>query len=63
MKSEWKVTSNPIGGQTMYAAFRIKDISQPDHSGNREYAGEYISNREAVEFVVEELNKGESTND
>ena len=39
MKSEWKVTSNPINGKTMYAVYRLKDINAVDHSGNREFAG------------------------
>lgn len=58
MKSEWKVTSNPINGNTMYAVYRLRDTSEVDHSGNREYAGSYISNREAAAIVAAELNKG-----
>lgn len=55
--SEWRVTSNYIGGQTMYAVYRLKDINEIDHSGNREYAGGWSSNREAVAMVAAELNK------
>lgn len=59
MKSEWKVTSNTINGKKMYAVYRKRDINAVDHSGNREYAGNYVENREAVAFVVDELNKRE----
>ena len=58
MQSEWKVTSNSINGQMMYAAYRLKNKLDVDHSGNREYAGGYVSNREAAAIVAAELNKG-----
>lgn len=53
---KWKVASNFIGDEKMYAAYRLKDINEVDHSGNREYAGEWISNREAVQTVADHLN-------
>lgn len=57
MKGKWKVTSNPINGKTMYAVYRLIDINAVDHSGNREYAGGWVHNRETVAIVAEELNK------
>ncbi|MDA8227602.1 MAG: hypothetical protein M0T74_07845 [Desulfitobacterium hafniense] len=57
MKSKWKVTSNIINGQKMYGVYRQLDVVEVDHSGNREYAGGYTSEREAAEVVAEELNK------
>jgi hypothetical protein len=54
--SEWKVTSNLIGGEKVYAAYRIRDINEVDHSGNREYAGGWTNNREAAQIVAEQLN-------
>ena len=57
MKSEWKVTSNRINGKTMYGVYRLRDINAVDHSGNREYAGGYVSSRETAAIVAAELNK------
>lgn len=59
MKGVWKVTSNPIGGEMMYAVCRVRDTSQPVHSGNLEYAGEYSENREAMQVIADELNRRE----
>lgn len=59
MKGKWKVTANPMGDRTLYAAYRLRDVNEVDHSGNREYAGEYIENREAVQVIADELNRRE----
>lgn len=53
---KWKVTSNPIGGKTLYSVYRLRDVDQVDHSGNREFAGEWTDNREAVQVVADQLN-------
>ena len=57
MKGPWKVTSNIIGEQTMYAVYRLIDTSETDHSGNREFAGNYVAYKGAAEKVAEMLNK------
>jgi hypothetical protein len=54
---KWKVASQYIGDTRMYAAYRLRDVNEVDHSGNREYAGEWIENREAVQVVADSLNK------
>ncbi len=53
---KWKVTSNSVGGEKMYAVCRIRDVSEVDHSGNREYAGGWTTNREAAQVVADQLN-------
>lgn len=53
---KWQVSSNFIGGGRMYIAVRLIDKDKTDHSGNREYAGGYSSDREAVQKLVDELN-------
>lgn len=53
MKSKWKVL---ISDEKMYAVYRLIDTQKPDHSGNREFAGEYIKDREVAEWVAAELN-------
>lgn len=57
MKSEWKVSSQYIGGEKMYIALRICDISQPQHGGNVETRGKYTADRESVQNLVDELNR------
>lgn len=59
MHSEWKVTSQYIGDEKMYAVYRLRDINAVDHSGNREYAGGYTSCRDVAVTVAEILNKAE----
>ena len=56
MKSKWFVSSNPIAGVMMYQAQRIKDTSAVDHSGNREYAGDFYENKEKAQEIVDKLN-------
>lgn len=56
MKSEWKISSNYIDGEKQYIAYRIRDMAKPDHSGNREYAGDYTTNRDEVQALVDKLN-------
>ncbi len=56
MKSEWRRTYNPMAG---HRAYRLRDINEVDHSGNREFYGEYSDDEDAVEEIVRKLNDGE----
>ena len=58
MTGNWKVTSNRINDELMYAVYRLKDVSVLDHSGNREYATGYIGKRHIAYVVSVELNTG-----
>lgn len=42
MKSEWRVTCNYIGGELFYGVYRLRDLDEIDHSGNREYVDDRI---------------------
>lgn len=42
MKSEWRVTSNYICGGLVYNVYRLRDRTDVDHSGNREYVDDRI---------------------
>lgn len=35
--SEWKVSSNYIDGKYVYQVYRLLDVYDVDHAGNREY--------------------------
>ena len=57
MKSKWKVSSQYIGGEKMYIALRVLDVSQPQHGGNVETKGKYNTNRDSVQNLVDRLNR------
>ena len=59
MRSKWTVTSNFIGGGTMYGVYRIIDPTAVDHSGNREMFGSYVETREEATAIAEKLNSKE----
>ena len=56
MKSKWKVSSQYIDSKKMYIAMRILDTSQPQHGGNVETSGEYSTDRDTVQALVDALN-------
>lgn len=58
--SEWKVTSNSINGEKMYAVYRLRDVNQTDHSGNREYKTDYMPYREVALSIAAQLNESEA---
>ena len=59
MKSEWKISSQYLGGRKVYQVYRIKDMRIVDHSGNREYAGGLTDDEAAAMALAEELNAEE----
>ena len=59
ISSEWKVTSNRIDGVKVWAVYRLRDVSELDHSGNREYATKYMADKEKAEEIARKLNAGE----
>lgn len=56
MKSEWRVSYNPMVG---YIAYRLRNTEAIDHSGNREYYGEYSEDEKEIQEIVDKLNSGE----
>lgn len=59
MKSEWYVQRNPVAGQDLFIACRVRDISKTVHSGNLEHYGQYSEDRQQVQEIVDKLNSGE----
>lgn len=55
--SEWRVTCNPVGEEYLYCVYRLKDINDIDHSGNREIYGEYTTNEAEAEALAKKLNE------
>jgi len=56
---EWRVSMNFFGGDKWYTVYRIRDLDQIDHNGNREYHGEYMLDRDEALAIAERLNKEE----
>ena len=57
---KWKVFSNHICGEKFYRVGRVIDTDKPVHSGNLEYAGDYVRDRESCEKVAAVLNEKEA---
>lgn len=58
IKGKWKVASNYIGDQKKYAVYRLIDVNQVDHSGNREFApAGWLDSRTMAAAIAEGLNK------
>lgn len=57
MKDCWRVTSNTINGEKFFSVFRNIRPFECDHSGNREYACDWLHNREDAERLCRELNQ------
>lgn len=63
MKSEWRVTTNHIatdeGRVPMYGVYRLRDVNEVDHSGNREELGRWFEDKELAEDVCRIMNEEE----
>lgn len=59
MTGSWKVTSQFIGDDKMYAVYRLRDKDAVDHSGNREFASPYMTNKQDAEDIAKRLNDEE----
>lgn len=58
MKNKWKVSTNIIGEDKIYQVYRIRNINEVDHSGNREYDKTYKNKSDAEQRALE-LNEKE----
>ena len=57
MKSEWRVTTNIIGGVKKYGVYRIRDTNEVDHSGNREELDRWFDERELAQIYADSMNE------
>ena len=57
MKSEWRVTANPVGGEMRYGVYRLRDKDALDHSGNRESLGRWFDDRKLAEDMARIMNE------
>lgn len=56
MKSEWKVTSQVLMDVRKYAVYRVRNVDEVEHSGNMEYATDYMEDRAEAERIAFGLN-------
>ncbi len=56
-KGKWNISSQYIGNEKIFTVYRLRDTSQVDHSGNREYSGGCFDSREAAQAVADKLNE------
>lgn len=59
-KGKWEVTENRIDGKRTYRAVRKLRAEESDHSGNREYYGDWCTDQGAVRALVTLLNEKEA---
>lgn len=55
MPGMWKITQNFVGGEYFYAVYRLRNVDEVDHSGNREFASDYFENREDAQAILDKL--------
>ncbi|HBH71123.1 MAG TPA: hypothetical protein DDX59_06595 [Lachnospiraceae bacterium] len=59
MKSKWRVSHTCAGGVKITEVYRLKDTTQPDHSGNREVRPESFESDEEARDFAKHLNESE----
>lgn len=55
--SEWRVSRNYTSGVTYYRVYRIRDMDEVDHSGNRDYYEGYWDTKEEAQQIADSLNQ------
>jgi hypothetical protein len=55
MENKWKLTSDFIDDKKVYRVYRLKDENGVDHSGNREYATDYLDDKAVAEKAADLL--------
>ncbi len=55
--SEWKISSNIVAGKKFFQVYRLRDVNETDHSGNRETRGGLYESRLDAEKLAEVLNR------
>ena len=54
--NEWKVAWQIIGGEKCFQVYRIKDPSDIDHAGNREYVDDLFKTESLAQEQADRLN-------
>lgn len=58
-KGKWDVSSQYINDKKIFTVYRLRDTSEIDHSGNREYKGGCFDSEQEAQALADKLNKEE----
>ena len=58
-KSEWRVSSNYVGGSWFFQVYRKIYDGNPDNSGNREVAAAFSTRKEAEDEAARRNNENQ----
>lgn len=58
--SAWRISTNQIGEKKFYQVYRLRDVDEVDHSGNRETRGGLYESRLDAEALARRLNTEEA---
>lgn len=59
-KGKWIVAAARVDGGRIFRAYRLRDAERSDIEPNREYAGDWCTDRKAVEALARYLNDKEA---
>lgn len=51
--NRWKIRTHYIAGELVYQVYRLLDVNDYDHDGNREIIGTFSDEASASEFAAE----------
>lgn len=54
---KWSVARNYVCDEDLYRVYRKKNSDEPLHSGNVEYASEYLKDKSEAQRIADNLNK------
>ena len=55
--NEWKVLSNPVGGEMIYQVYQIRNPKEPMHAGNINTSGGLFDSEEEAQKHADTLNE------
>lgn len=57
VKKVWMVTTVPVAGATLYTAYKLKDETRPDETGNRIHKGGLWQTKKEAENLAKLWNE------
>lgn len=58
--SEWRISTNIVAGKEFYQVYRLLDVNEIDHSGNRETRGGLYDSIRDAKALARRLNTEEA---
>ena len=58
MRGKWEISSQYWGNKKVFQVYRLMDVDEADHGGNREYAPDAVfETRVAAQLCADDLNR------